>query len=149
MARNRFATFGTVWTFKTRRFRVSLELTRDSSFQYDGEDSNGETQAALDRGDFVAFNSFISVEFDGELIACNSLCGSVYQADSVADFYTDHRDSNPMNRNCEAMRAVHGARTVICHYFPDMVREAISEARDEMQARKSEAARLPYIRGGA
>jgi hypothetical protein len=153
MARNRFATFGTVWTFRTKRFRVSLELQRDNFYRYDGDDENGETQAALNSGEFVAFDSKVTVEFDGEEIAANYLGGSVYGADNVADFYTDHRSADPLNRNCTIMRkAWRGegnpdAKVSICHYFPGMVQEAISAAREAMIERKREAASLPYIRG--
>jgi hypothetical protein len=147
MARNRFATFGTVWTFKTKRFRVSLDLQRDHSYRYDGEDENGETQAALNSGEFVAFDSKVTVEFDGEEIAADYLGGSVYGADNVANFYTEHRSADPLNRNCTIMRAANGGNCSIGHYFPDLVRQAIGEAREAMQERKREAESLPYIRG--
>jgi len=75
MARNRYATFGTVWTFKSPRFTVSLELEPDWSYRYDGDDENGETQAALDAGELVAFNSIVTVELDGEVIGQDTLGG--------------------------------------------------------------------------
>jgi hypothetical protein len=146
MARNTRATFGTVWTFKAGRFLVSLELKRDYSYQYDGDDEDGETQRALDCGEYVAFDSVVTVELDGEEIGRNSLCGSVYVSDGVASFYTDHRCDDPMNRNCSAMRAARGDNVVICHYFPDMVSQAIAEARETIAARKAELTSLPYVR---
>jgi len=145
MARNTRATFGTVWTFKAGRFVVSLELIRDHGYQYDGDDENGETQSALDSGELVAFDSFVTVEMDGEEIGADALCGSVYSSDDVAAFYTDHRCADPMNRNCSIMRAARG-NCSICHYFPDMVRQAIAEARGTIAARKEIAARLPIMR---
>lgn len=105
MARNRNATFGRVWTFRTKRFAVELTLERDYSYSYDGEDENGETQAALDCGESVAFDSTVTVYLDGEEIAQDHLCGSVYGDEQVAEFYTAHRDPDPMNRNCSIMRA--------------------------------------------
>ena len=144
MAHNTRATFGTVWTFKAGRFVVSLELIRDHGYQYDGEDEDGETQAALDAGQLVAFDSFVSVELDGEQIGADALCGSVYGRDEVAAFYSDHRSADPMNRNCSIMRAARG-NCSICHYFPDMVRQAIAEARGTIEARKAIAARLPIM----
>ena len=54
-------------------------------------------------------------------------------------FWTDHRDSDPMNRNCSIMRAARGGNVVICHYFPDMVRTAVDEARKAL-------ANIPYLR---
>jgi hypothetical protein len=57
---------------------------------------------------------------------------------SYRDFYTSHRDPNPLMRNCTIMRARPGCeRTSICHYFPDMVREAVRAARVELARLKS------------
>ncbi|RWX70436.1 hypothetical protein EN780_03310 [Mesorhizobium sp. M4B.F.Ca.ET.089.01.1.1] len=123
---------GTVWVHATRRFRVRLEIEPDTAYQYDGDDENGETQAALDNGEFVAFDSAVIVELDGQEIARDTLCGSVYSADTFAEFWTAHRDSDPGNRNCSIMRASLGSNVSICHYFPDMVRLAISEARQHV-----------------
>ncbi|WLJ71174.1 hypothetical protein [Sphingomonas phage Carli] len=117
------------WQFKTKRFTVSLYLKRDRNYTYDGDDEDGETQAKLDSGEFVAFDSTVEVELDGEVIAHNTMGGSVYSADEVAEFFTAHRDPDPMNRNCSIMRAARGANVVICHYFPGMVAEACEDAR--------------------
>lgn len=122
---------GTVWVHATRRFRVRLEIEPDRSYCYDGDDENGETQAALDSGEYVAFDSALIVELDGQEIARDTLCGSVYGADNFAEFWTAHRDADPMNRNCSIMRAARG-NCSIGHYFPDMVRQAISEARQHV-----------------
>lgn len=126
-----------VWQFKTARFTVGLYLQRDRSYRYDGDDENGETQAALDSGEYVAFDSVVRVALDGETIAENHLGGSVYAAETVSEFWTAHRDPNPMNRNCAAMRLASGgsedARVSICHYFPGMVSEAIADAREHVE----------------
>lgn len=121
----------TVWTFKTARFVVALAIEESPGYQYDGDDENGETQAALDAGEFVAFDSAVTVSLDGREIAADYLGASVYAADDVAEFWTAHRDPDPMNRNCEAMRAARG-NCSICHYFPSMVSEAIAQARDAL-----------------
>lgn len=124
---------GEVWSFKTKRFEVSLILERDRHYQYDGDDDDGETQAKLDFGEYVAFNSCVQVSLDGERIADEWLCGSVYDADNYREFWTSHRDPDPMNRNCTIMRDAMFAKTghhaVICHYFPGMVTEACKQAR--------------------
>lgn len=122
------------WKFKTKRFTVSLYLKRDRNYTYDGDDENGETQDKLDSGEYVAFDSTVEVELDGVVIAHNTMGGSVYSADTVAEFFTAHRDPDPMNRNCSIMRAARGANVVICHYFPGMVAEAIEDARAEVRA---------------
>ena len=127
-----------VWHFKTDRFDVALFVKRDRNYTYDGDDENGETQEAIDSGELVAFDSVVRVNLDGETIAENWLCGSVYRADDVPEFWTAHRDPDPMNRNCDAMRLARGgstdARVSICHYFPGMVSEAIAEAREHVAA---------------
>jgi hypothetical protein len=125
-------TMRTVWEFNTDRFSVSLQVEQDCGYQYDGDDEGGETQAALDSGEYVAFNSRVVVELDGVEIASDSLCGSVYA--DMEEFWTAHRDPDPMNRNCSIMRASRGSNVAICHYFPDMVRIAIAEARTYLRS---------------
>lgn len=128
-----------VWSFKTRRFLVSLTVSRIRGYQYDGDD-DGETQALLDSGEYVAFESVVRVELDGEEIAADYLGGSVYDADRVPEFWQAHRDADPNNRNTLAMRE---RNTSIGHYFPDMVRNAIADARGLLIQRKRS---LPYVR---
>lgn len=113
----------TVWSFETARFRVELQIAQDYGYQYDGDDADGETQAKLDSGEYVAFDSAVIVYLDGREIASDHLGGSVYAWNEMSDFWTAHRDPNPANRNCAANAYRVG------HYFPDMVYNAISEAR--------------------
>lgn len=124
----------TVWEFVTARFCVRLEIAQDYGYRYDGDDEDGETQRALDSGEYVAFDSRVVVELDGREIASDSLGGSVYGANQVREFWTAHRDPDFMNRNCGAMRLARGgsvdAKYSICHYFPSMVMEAIAMARN-------------------
>ena len=115
----------TVWSFSTARFTVALEITEDYGYQYDGDD-NGETQALLDSGDYVAFDSSVVVRLDGREIGRDSLGGLVYSADEMSDFWTAHRDPDVMNRNSSARP---GVPVCIGHYLPEMVRQAIAEAR--------------------
>ena len=136
MARNKYATFGNVWQFKTKRFLVTLELERDRRYKYDGDDEDGETQRKLDNGEFVAFDSAVRIYFDDEEIAWDSLGSSVYGEYNVADFYTAHRDPDYTNRNCTLMRAERGENVCIGHYFPDMVRTAVKEARDYLKSKQ-------------
>lgn len=131
----------TVWTFRTARFRIALELIHLDGYQYDGDDEDGETQAALDSGAFVAFDSKVTVFLDGEEIASDYLGGSVYSADNFREFYTAHRGADPMNRNCSIGREMRGG-SVIGHYFPDMVANAIGEARAEIKRRVETAPRM-------
>jgi hypothetical protein len=121
----------TLWEFKTARFVVEFAIEIDESYIYDGDDENCEIQNALDSGEFVAFDSRVRVLLDGLEIGCDYLGGSVYAADDVANFYQDHRATDPMNRNCEEMRKARG-NCSIGHYFPDMINNAISESRDHI-----------------
>ena len=133
--------YETVWTFRTARFAIEFAIAYDHGYQYDGDDQDGETQANLDAGEYVAFDSRVSVLLDGVEIGSDSLGGSVYAADEVDEFWTAHRDPDAMNRNCSIMRAAHpaGPMVSICHYFPDMVRQAIAEARQHV-------ANVPHMR---
>jgi hypothetical protein len=118
-----------VWKFETARFRVTLEVEPDN---YHDEDEDYEP------GNDVIFNSAVTVYLNDRVIGSDSLCGSIYDQDHVRDFWTAHRDSNPLNRNCTIMRKIHGD-IIICHYFPSMVREAIKEARQFLAlAKKAE-----------
>lgn len=120
------------WSFVTARFRVQLDIESDYNHKYDGDDENGEIQRMLDDGELVAFDSSVRVYLDGNLIGADYLGASIYQIGKEYEFWTAHRDPNPMNRNCSIMRAARGNVT-ICHYFPDMVREAIKAARQHLE----------------
>lgn len=129
----------TVWKFEIGRVRVLLNIEPEHGYQYDGHDPKKKIQSKLDSGEYVAFGSIVTVEMDGETIGEDSLWGSVYSLGTIAEFWTAHRDRNPMNRNCSIMRANHpaGPKVSICHYFPDMVREAIREARIMLNSKKA------------
>ena len=131
----------TVWTFRTARFLVTLELTHCDGYIYDGDDEDGETQAALDNGDLIAFDSAVRVFLDGEEIGADYLGGSVYSADNFREFYKAHRDRNPLERNCTIGSELRGG-SVICHYFPGMVSEAVKAARAELKRRAETAPRM-------
>lgn len=116
----------TVWEFNTAKFRITLEILPEDmdpadSFEFD------EDIEAVRNDDVEWFSAKVAVYFKGVEIASDHLGGCAYN--SIEEFYTSHRDANPLNRNCQAFRAVHGENSVIGHYFPDMVRQAIGEAR--------------------
>lgn len=122
----------TVWEFNTTRFCVRLDVAHEIGFEYDGDDEGGETQAKLNSGEYVAFESRVVVNIDGHDIGHDYLGGSVYNASTMSEFWTAHRSNDPMNRNCSIMRAKRGEKVCICHYFPGMVTEAIAEARKRL-----------------
>lgn len=118
------------WTFETKNFSVefSAEEERDLDLSFDDDGSIAE---GLDSGKYVAFCAMVRVIYKptGAVVGGDSLGGCIYE--SVEEFITSHRDSDPMNRNCSIMRAKHpaGPKVSICHYFPDMIAEAVANAR--------------------
>jgi hypothetical protein len=120
------------WTFHTAKLTVTLETERVHGYQYDGDDEDGQTQAMLDSGEYVAFDSRVTVSLTSDpdiILGEDHLGSSVYCRDTMSDFWKGHRDPDPKNRNCSIGTAARGYPAVICHYFPEMVRIAISEAR--------------------
>lgn len=118
---------GRVWTFKTGRFVVALDIDLEDGYRYDGDDEDGEVQAKLDAGEYVALESAVHVYLDGAKIGSDYLGGSVYAWDEMSDFWTSHRTSAPEYRNTLDQKAL---GRCIGHYFPGMVHQAIGEARD-------------------
>ena len=127
----------TVWSFETARFRVALEISPEEmdpadSFEFD-DDIEAVRSGAVEWFCATVTVYFIDRENDDlREIGFDTLGGCAYK--TVREFYTSHRDKDPMNRNCSLMRAAHakeheGRAVVICHYFPDMVRQAIHDAR--------------------
>lgn len=115
----------TVWQFKTKRFTIALEFEDPWDLDLSWDDA-GEVAEGLDSGRLIAFDAKVAVYLDGFEVGSDHLGNCVYL--SADEFATSHRDRDPMNRNCSVMREACG-QVSICHYFPDMVREAIAEAR--------------------
>lgn len=116
-----------IWSFKTAQFRVDFDVTEDDDLDLSWDD-DGSTRASLESGNCVAFVARVAVYHNGRLVSGDMLGGCIYK--NVQEFVTAHRDPDPMNRNCSYMRSVRGECVVICHYFPDMVRTAIANARE-------------------
>lgn len=116
-----------MWRFQTAHFVITAETVPD----YDA-DLSWMTLAELrkvETGEYEVFGTIVRVKTrTGVQLGEASLWGSVYA--DPKEFFTAHRDPDPMNRNCTIMRAAKGEEVVIGHYFPDLVREAISNARD-------------------
>lgn len=103
-------------TFKTKHFVVTLDHTHDDDTDLSWADQ--ETLDKIDSGEWGCYLFRVCVLHRGEEVGRDYLGGSVY-ADPV-DFATEHRE---------------GAA-----YFPDMVQQAIAEARDNLTRAR------PYIR---
>lgn len=123
--------FNPDWRFDTANFTVIFyaddeDLAPEDSFEF-AEDIDRARSGNLHDW----FRAVVAVYGpDEKLIAYDTLGGCSY--DSLREFYTSHRDRDPMNRNCSLMRAERGENMVICHYFPDMVREAVREAKQQI-----------------
>lgn len=127
----------TMWSFAIGRFEVRAEI--EPCFDPDlSWCETGETANNIASGLWDCFNTRVSVWLNGVMIGSDWLCESIYE--SPQEFFSDHRSADAMNRNCSLMRAERGDNVVICHYFPDMVREAISEAREWLASAQLEAA---------
>ena len=129
-----------VWRFKTARFVV--ELTLSEPFDLDTSWMDPAQLVDFAAGRLVAFDSMVRVTLDGLDVGSDHLGESVYYAGQVKDFWQAHRDPDPMNRNCTLMIAERG-KVTICHYFPEMVRQAVAMARETLanqpELRKSES----------
>lgn len=138
------------WSFETDQFFVGFYaepecLDPADSFQFE------EDIEAVRNGSVEWFAASVRVFVkrdsdeprDWQEVGADHLGGCAYN--SVREFFVSHRDADPMNRNCTIMRRKHegkddpDAKVSICHYFPGMVREAISDARATL-------CRMPKVR---
>lgn len=115
-----------MYEFTIGRFTIAADIHPSDDLDLSWDD-DGEARANLESGLWEAFDTKVSVRFNGVEIASDWLCQSIYADPS--EFFSDHRDADPMNRNCSVMRAARGDNVMIGHYFPDMVRNAVNEAR--------------------
>lgn len=100
----------TMWTFSTKNFTVTWSIYPCDYLDLSW-DETGETAAAIESGKFFAFDSVVSVSFQGVIIGQDHLGQSIYE--NPEDF-RDHFGMNQGNWGS---------------YFSDMVREAVREAR--------------------
>ena len=92
----------TAWTFKTARLRVALELHDCDDLDLSWDD-DGSVRDGLERGVFIAFDASVVVKLDGREVGRDWLGQCVY-------------------RSADDFRYGGG-------YFPDMVSEAVADAR--------------------
>lgn len=117
----------TVWEFSTANFRIALEIAPEWE-DPEGQFENPQEIEDIRSGRIEWFSASVIVYGPDNIELGQSHLGCcVYH--NVSDFYTSHRNPDPMWRNCSLMRAEKGHNFVICEYFPSMIREAIAEAR--------------------
>ena len=128
-----------MFRFETANFviRATIQTDYDVDISYDETD---ETRDKLESGEWQSFGTIVTVSHKGIELGQDSLWGSIYA--DPREFFTSHRDSDPLNRNCSIMRKAKGDNVSICHYFPDMIRGAIAQARNAL-------ATMPKVRESA
>ena len=106
-----------MWQFETQNFRIvaSIEPDEDCDFSFD---ESGETQAKVESGEWEVFQTAVRVYLRDAEISADYLGGSIYS--DPREFFREHIGL--------AARSRADGRNYGC-YFPQMVREAISEAR--------------------
>jgi hypothetical protein len=119
-------TYETVWAFHTARFGIYLgvcpeDMDPAGCFELD------EDIEEVRNGDVAWFKARVAVFLNGKMIGADYLCGCAYA--DVSEFFQSHWKSPDDSRNTLAAKARN-----ICsgEYFPDMVREAIADARKLM-----------------
>lgn len=117
-----------LWDFRTKHYHVACEATYDDDTDLSWADE--ETLEDIREGRLTVYGVRVVVRKAGIEIGEDSLWGCVYK--DIDDFVREHRNSDPLNRNSSIMRAAKGSNVVICHYFPDMVSEAIKQARQKL-----------------
>jgi hypothetical protein len=122
---NEAAHMNTLWIFHTENFTIRLTAYPEDTDPTDEFDSI-DVVDDIREGRVEWFEARVTVEWDGAIVGSDSLGCCCYG--SYREFYAGHRDRNPMHRNYTIFRAVN-PNASICHYFPDMVREAVIEAR--------------------
>ena len=110
----------TMWTFETANFRIvaTIEPSIDLDLSWD---EDGGTARGLHDGSLEAFDTKVAVyhKGTGQELGADYLGESIYK--EPRDFFTEHY-------GCKSKG--YGS------YFPDMVREAIREARATLRKMK-------------
>lgn len=95
----------TIWTFRTDRFRIALEVCPEYDLDL-SFDEDGSVRDRLERGLLVAFQAQVVVYLDGREVGADYLGNCIYES---AEQFREEGS-----------------------YFRDMVRAAIREARRNM-----------------
>lgn len=121
------------WSFETAQFFVGFYAEDEDVDPSDDIEDDSETIEAIRNGDLTWFCAAVRVylksddDYDWQEIGTDYLGCCAYN--SVREFYTGHRNPDPTQRNTLANK---DRGIAICHYFPDMVRIAISDARERL-----------------
>lgn len=112
--------------FRTDRFRVTVEAEPDHDLDLSWDDT-GEVARKLDSGELMNFTVHVTVENNRFGVLGESyLGGCIY---THPDEFQDHKAVGRTNREFAAQ----GERGRCGSYFTDMIREAIDEARRNIE----------------
>lgn len=111
----------TMWEFNTKNFKVVASVSPDPDVDTSFDETD-ETNQKLASGEWIAFQTAVRVYWNGVEIGTDYLGGSIYA--NPHDFFKEHIGLAAKSR---ADGRNYGA------YFPDMVREAIREARKALK----------------
>jgi hypothetical protein len=119
-----------IYKFQTRRFIVEVIALPDDFLDL-SFDETGETAQKIEDGELCAFQVEARVSFCGEhgapiKLGADYLGGCIYE---TPDAFRNHFGIRPYERE---LSAKHGGPVSVCCYFSGMVREAIAEARCNM-----------------
>jgi hypothetical protein len=118
------------WSYETERFFVGFYAEDEDIDPEDSFEFPEDIEFARSGNDGAWFCARVSVwlksdsPYDWQEMGADYLGGCSYH--SVKEFYTAWRTDPDDSRNTLAMK---DKGITICHYFPDMVRTAIAEAR--------------------
>lgn len=119
---------GALWQFHTARYVVAMFAEPEELDPADSFEFADDIAFASDGEPAHLFCAVVAVYGpDGRRLGIDTLGGCSYR--SFDEFLEGHRDNDPEQRNTLAMKA---RKTVICHYFPDMVRHAVINARNTL-----------------
>lgn len=122
---------GTMREFKTAHFLVRAEALEECDLDL-SFDEDGSVREDLNSGRLIAFCAHVAVYYKGLKIGEDYLGNCIYR--SLNDFM-DHKECGKQNREW----AQQGKTGKCGSYFSDMIREAITDARNTLGT-------MPYIR---
>jgi hypothetical protein len=113
-------TWNTLRSFRTARFKVSLQWEYDNDADLEFYDA--ATRAGIARGDYAPYIFRVVVLSNDHVIGADYLGDSVYS--DPAEFAHQHFGIAPRGR---------AKGVTFCCYFPDMLRAAIHDARRTLE----------------
>lgn len=130
----------TIREFKRKNFSVVVKAMEDHDLDL-SFDETGETARKIDSGELMGFGVVVEVFANGLDVGSDSLWNCVYTNPRA---FMDHFGARVYNRklqakeNRKAKREGREPHKICCgSYFSDMVREAIADARKNLDRVKS------------